>query len=92
MKKAILILNLALVGLLSSCAVGVPVVATEGSVGSKVGESSYKTLFGLVISNQGDASIKKAAENGGITKVATVDRKIEAGFFTVTFKTIVTGE
>ena len=92
MKKALIIFNIALVAILSSCAVGGPIAATEGKVGSKVGESSYKTLFGLVISNGGDASIQKAAKNGGITKVATIDRKVEAGFFTVKYITIVTGE
>jgi hypothetical protein len=38
-----------------------------------------------------DMSIKKAAENGKITEVGTVDQSIRVGLFKSTYKTIVTG-
>jgi hypothetical protein len=38
-----------------------------------------------------DLSIVKAASNGGITKVATVDYSIKKGLFFTTYKVMVTG-
>ncbi len=65
---------------------------TDNSVGDSIGESSYNIWLGLIITNKGDASIKSAAENGGITKIATVDQKIRVGLFKRTYTTRVSGE
>jgi len=78
--------------LLSACAAGGPFTATDNPVGSKVGEASYKVILGIFITDKGDASLKRAAQNGGISKIATVDTRVKAGFFTVKYTTIVTGE
>lgn len=76
----------------SSCAVTLPVNATSNSVGSKVGTSVATGYLTCIFLDQ-DASIKKAAENGGITKISTVDLKQTSILgLLVTYETIVTGE
>jgi hypothetical protein len=47
-----------------------PICATGNSGGSKVGEA---TATGIICFATGDASIKTAAANGGITKIQHVD-------------------
>ncbi len=82
----------AVVGMLSSCAVTLPVNATSNSVGSKVGTSKATGYLGVLFFNQ-DASIRTAAKNGGITKISTVDiKKGSILNLIVTYETIVTGE
>ena len=89
MKK--LILFSLIVAFLSACSVSSPLLVTDNPVGQKVGESSYTMFLGFPPFN-GDAGIASAAKNGGISKIATVDRKIKSGFLTVKVITIVTGE
>ena len=72
MKKALLCLSVAL--LLSSCALTLPVNATSNQVGSKVGMSKATGYLNILWFDQ-DASIQKAAKQGGITKISTVDLK-----------------
>jgi starvation-inducible outer membrane lipoprotein len=72
MKKAFLIVSVAL--LLSSCAITLPVNATSNEVGSKVGMSKATGYLNVLWFDQ-DASIQKAAKQGGITKISTVDLK-----------------
>jgi hypothetical protein len=92
MKRIKTLLGMALLtATFSSCAVGYPVLTTDNNIGSKVGESSYDIIFGIVTKG-GDASIKKAAQNGDITKIATVDLVVESKLIKTTVKTIVTGE
>ncbi len=68
-----------------------PYHATQNTLGSKKGEATATSVLGMF--GFGDASIIKAAENGGITKIATVDQKATRflGLF-ATSTTIVTGE
>jgi len=80
MKK---LLGLFLVALfLSGCAtpypcgwlyteVAFPVAAGEGARGSKVGTAKSTSILGIVAT--GDASLKAAMQNGGITRVQHVD-------------------
>jgi hypothetical protein len=72
MKKIFLIFAVAL--LLSSCAITLPVNATSNEVGSKVGMSKATGYLNVLWFDQ-DASIQKAAKQGGITKISTVDLK-----------------
>jgi hypothetical protein len=72
MKKVFLIFAAAL--LLSSCAITLPVNATSNEVGSKVGMSKATGYLNVLWFDQ-DASIQKAAKQGGITKISTVDLK-----------------
>ncbi len=78
--------------MLSSCSLTLPVNATSNSVGSKVGTAKATGFLGFLFFNA-DASIKSAAQNGGITKISTVDIKQTSLLnIIVTYETIVTGE
>lgn len=78
--------------LLSSCALTLPVTATSNPVGSKVGTATATGYLGFLFFSQ-DASIQKAAKNGNITKISTVDIKQTSILnLIVTYETIVTGE
>jgi predicted small secreted protein len=48
-----------------------PVAVGEGGSGSKMGMSKATSILGLIAT--GDASIKAAMQNGGITKIKYVD-------------------
>jgi hypothetical protein len=45
------------------------------TVGAKEGEACVESILGLIA--RGDASIKAAAEDGGIRKIASVDHRTE---------------
>jgi len=81
----------AIVASISSCSVSAPLLVTDNG-GSKTGEASYKVVLGIFRPMDADISIAKAAKNGGITKVSTVDSKVKAGLFATTYITTVTGE
>jgi hypothetical protein len=92
MKVRILCAAAGLMAMLSSCSITLPVAATSNPVGAKVGSATAPVFLGVFVFD-GDASIKSAAKNGGITKISTVDMKQ----FTIlniysTYTTIVTGE
>jgi hypothetical protein len=83
---------LAVVAMMASCSLTLPVTATSNPVGTKVGTSKATGFLGVLFFNA-DASIRTAAKNGGITKISTVD--IKQGnvlYLIVTYETIVTGE
>ena len=87
MKKILLLGMLAVT--LASCSVTYPGVAT-GNTAEKEGVSEKTVWFGIALKPV-DVSIEKAAKNGKITKVSTVDFQVKQGLFTKTYKTIVTG-
>lgn len=93
MKKIKLFVALvAATAMLSSCSLTLPVNATSNAVGSKVGTAKATGFLGILFFNA-DASIKSAAQNGGITKISTVDIKHTSVLnIIVTYETIVTGE
>ncbi len=64
---------------------------STGQSGSKSGSAEVVSILGLV--STGDASIRTAAQNGGISEVMTVDHKVSnlLGVYS-TFTTTVTGE
>jgi hypothetical protein len=89
--KSILVL-LAVVSMMTSCSLTLPVAATSNPVGSKVGTAKATGFLGVLYFGA-DASIKSAAKNGGITKISTVDIKQGNVLGLIyTFETIVTGE
>ena len=90
MKKIKSILAICAITLLTSCSISGPLLVTDNKALDKRGEASDTIWLGFPPLN-GDASIKTAAKNGGITKVATVDMKIYGGFFKSTVTTTVTG-
>ncbi len=92
MKKFLAAGVLALSLAFTACTTFRPVSAGSGVVGAKHGEATAVTLFGLLpITN--DCSMLKAAKNGGIEHVATVDQKIFTflGLYS-SVTTIVTGD
>ncbi|MDA3882537.1 MAG: hypothetical protein PF481_04595 [Bacteroidales bacterium] len=75
MKKIILksAIIIAVVALLSSCTVTLPVAVSEAPIGNKRGVSESVVVLGLHLNN--DFGIKDAAKNGKITgAIATVDK------------------
>ena len=83
---------LAVVSMMSSCALTLPVNATSNPVGNKVGTAKATGYLGILFFDA-DASISTAAKNGGITKISTVDIKQTSLLnLIVTYETIVTGE
>ena len=94
MKKVIksIVAFVAVVAIMTSCALTLPVDATSNAVGSKVGTAKATGFLGILFFNQ-DASIQSAAKNGGITKISTVDVKYSSLLnIIVSYETIVTGE
>ena len=92
MKKIKSIIVIAAAALLTSCSISSPLMVTDNEVGTKRGEASYNVwIFGIRPIHV-DASIRTAAKNGNITKVATVDKTVTGGFFKTTYSTVVTGE
>lgn len=104
MKKVTKLLLIAVLAVcISGCALSVnplvgalyadvegPLAVTDASPGSLVGESSATLIFGVSF---GDASIKAAAADAGISKIKTVDQRVKnvlGVFMEVT--TIVTGD
>jgi hypothetical protein len=57
----------------------------ETKLGTKVGVASNHTVLWLV--SWGDAGVKKAAENGGLTKVEHLDMGIQSYLFGVYTRT-----
>ena len=95
MKKIALVLFVVLAAcLIASCSTVKPVAGATGVVGKKTGEAS-QAFFGIY-PLKGEGGIAQAAKNGGITKVGTVDVRINypaspiIPYFVVT--TVVTGE
>ena len=63
---------------------------TSGEIGSKTGKSSVTMILFI---SAGDASVRKAANNGGITKIKTIDHQFLSFFGIVQiYRTIVTGD
>lgn len=74
-----------------SCSLTTPINATGYAVGSKVGTAKATGYLGIFV--DGDASIRTAAKNGGITRISSVDvKKTNIAFIVMTYETIVTGE
>lgn len=91
-KLRIAAFALIMAGLMASCSLTLPVTATSNSVGSKVGTAKATGFFYILFFNA-DASIQKAAKNGGIKKISTVDiKQTNILGILVTYETIVTGE
>ena len=76
---------------MSSCSITVPLQVTDNVVNEKRGEASVTVILGFIGPMDRDISIQKAAKNGGITEVGTVDYSYRIGLFKSTYTTIVTG-
>lgn len=91
MKRIIPIIITAIVICLSSCSVSLPFHVTDNAA-EKTGEASVKVILGFIRPMDADLSIQKAAKNGGITEISTVDQKVTGGLFVTTYTTVVTGK
>ena len=85
--------------LLSSCTIAYDFVATNNPIGTKVGTSQQKYLFGTIplksSENNGadiqDAGYQTACKNGGITKVGLAETKVVTNGFVIKTTTTVYG-
>jgi hypothetical protein len=87
-KSILAMLSLAL--FLGSCSATYPGMVTTNK-GSKSGIASRKIYFGISFGTT-DISMLKAAKDGGITKIATVETCVKKGLFVTKYVTKVTGE
>ena len=87
-KKLVPVVLLA--AFITSCSVSRPILVTDNA-GEKEGVAEFSVVLGIFRPKDADISIATAAKNGGITRVASVDFKVEAKLFKTTYKTIVTG-
>ena len=81
----------ALVASLSSCKTALPGYATGVTSEGKTGVAEAKSFLGFFLGDS-DISQEKAAKNGGIKNISTVDQEIKAGLFITKYRTIVTGK
>lgn len=86
-----LIAGVLLTGALYSCSISYPVAVTDNPAGPKRGIAYKKVVLGIAFGHIDLGSIK-AAKQGGITKIGSVDFKVTGGFFTKKYTTIVMGE
>lgn len=91
MKLILAILILAML-LISACSMNRPICATSNPLGSKVGIYTQTSFLGFPPPANNDAAIAKAALNGGITKISTVDFRSTWMLFIMKYETIVTGD
>lgn len=90
MKKLVLAILVLVVLTLAACSsLTLPVEITDNPVGPKTGEATATQIGPILLS--GDISYSTAAANGGVTKIATVERRFEKTLFVVKVTTIVTG-
>lgn len=75
----------------TSCSISGPILVTDNE-SQKKGVAEFDVILGIFRPMKADISIAKAAKNGGITEVSTVDYEVESKFFKTTYKTIVTGK
>jgi hypothetical protein len=67
-----------------------PVAFNNGVSASKTGQACQESFLNVIAT--GDSSIEKAKQNGGITKVATINLEKKNTFFYGKTCTVVTGE
>jgi hypothetical protein len=91
MKSNSLILLVLVLLLVGACTLNRPVCATSNPIGDKVGMHIKKSILFFPPLPNTDAAILKAAENGGITEISTVDYNVSWMLFFVEYRTIVTG-
>lgn len=93
MKRFKVVLSLLVVVLFfTSCGLTMPIAATSNEIGSKVGKSTATSFLFFPPLADGSASIRRAAKNGGITRISTVDYSYKWLIFMSTWTTIVTGD
>lgn len=93
MKKLLVLASTIAIALaLTACSTVAPVCATSNAVGAKVGESSTSMVLGILFPFKQDGGIQAAAANGDISKISTVDMKVDWNPIFTKYTTVVTGE
>ena len=76
----------------AACTTTRPFAVSSNPIGTKVGRASSQAFLGGLLIG-GDASIKAAAKQGGISRVATVDvETVNVFYIFIKRTTVVTGE
>jgi hypothetical protein len=92
-KLSVIVTILAVFVMLYSCELTKPIGATSNPIGSKVGKSEAIGILAFPpFSGSGDAGVVKAAKNGGITKISTIDYTYSWYFIYQKWTCTVTGE
>lgn len=91
-KLLVLLLVLVAVLLMNACAYNRPIAATSNPIGSKVGTYTQIGILYFPPFYNNDSAIIKAAENGGITNISTVDYNVRWMILWYEYETVVTGE
>ncbi len=73
--------------MMASCTLAHQVTLTNNPVGSKTGEAK-----GWSFSKDLDITAEKACQNGGITKIGTMEFKATSFIFVMKYSTTITGE
>jgi len=89
--RAMVLIAVLLIMLLSACTINRPISATSNPLGEKVGVYSQTGILGFPPMANNDAAVARAAANGGITKISTVDYNVTWMIFIMKYDTIVTG-
>ncbi len=71
----ILMLLMVLLGM-TSCAIYRPVAATSHQVVEKKGEACYRNILGFIPLSSKETTIYRAATNGNIKNISTVDHEM----------------
>jgi predicted small secreted protein len=90
MKNLLVFLILAVTIVLVGCASTTPGFATDNPIGSKIGEASATTWFGIL--HTGDSGIITAAQNGGINRIGAVDFRSTNYLIAQQVTTVVAGD
>ena len=91
-KRYLFLLALVLASVLLAGCFTTPVAATSNPVGSKTGSASCLYLFSVIPLGDWDTGVYKAAKNGGISRISTVDSKLQFFYVLSIVTTVVTGE
>ncbi len=91
MKKLFFLLLISTATLITSCSITKPNGFSNNEIGTKEGVSRATFVLGIPIDG-GDYSVRTAARNAKITKIACVDKRIKNYLLVYIVETIVTGE
>ena len=92
MKFRVYFVTLVVTFAMGACTMNRPVCATSNPLGDKIGVYSRKGILFMPPFSNTDAAIQKAAENGGISKISTVDYNVTFFLFFTEYRTVVRGE
>jgi len=92
MKFLKLVTALLLLASIVSCSMTAPLAVTSNPIGRRTGEATGTFIFGVIPLGNPNMGIHKAALNGGITTISTVDIRHTNLLFLHTVTTVVTGD